>query len=190
MSARERILDAAADIMRTQGVARATTKEIARAAGYSEALIYKHFRDKEELLSRVLLERMPSFTESLRPGEGTVAGNLTAFAHNALRFYRRAFPMMASFAAQPALIAASRANLERRDAGPRCPIDRLGAYLAAERDLGRLGPGADPEALAALLVGACFQQGFLRYFAVGPEGDDLPESVAAALVQALSPALG
>ena len=35
--------------MRTKGLARATTKEIAKAAGFSEAAPYKHFADKTEL---------------------------------------------------------------------------------------------------------------------------------------------
>ncbi|HEX4258089.1 MAG TPA: helix-turn-helix domain-containing protein, partial [Streptosporangiaceae bacterium] len=43
---RDRILDAATHVMRTRGFARTTTKEIARAAGYSEATLYKHFQDK------------------------------------------------------------------------------------------------------------------------------------------------
>ena len=46
MATRDRILDAAARIMRTEGVARATTKQIASEAGYSEATLYKHFSDK------------------------------------------------------------------------------------------------------------------------------------------------
>src|SRR4051794_40616709 len=60
MNTRDRILDAAAELMRTRGIIRTTTKEIAKAAGFSEATLYKHFRDKEELLLRVLRERMPA----------------------------------------------------------------------------------------------------------------------------------
>ena len=54
------MLDAAAHVMRTRGMARATTKEIAKAAGYSEAALYKHFRDKTEMFLAVLTERVPS----------------------------------------------------------------------------------------------------------------------------------
>jgi AcrR family transcriptional regulator len=49
--ASERILDAAA-AMREKGLANITTKAIAAAAGYSEAMLYKHFADKQELLHR------------------------------------------------------------------------------------------------------------------------------------------
>lgn len=57
--ARVRILDAAHELMLTVGLARATTKEIARAAGCSEAALYKYFDTKEELFVRVLAERLP-----------------------------------------------------------------------------------------------------------------------------------
>ena len=52
--ARVRILDAAHELMLTVGLARATTKEIAKAAGCSEAALYKYFASKEELFIRVL----------------------------------------------------------------------------------------------------------------------------------------
>ncbi|TDD89560.1 TetR/AcrR family transcriptional regulator [Actinomadura rubrisoli] len=189
MGARERILDAAADVMRAQGVARATTKEIAKAAGYSEALLYKHFRDKDELMLLVLKERMPSFAAKGVPGEGTVESNLVAIVHGGLRFFRRAFPMMASMAAQPRLMEATRESLRKYGAGPREPVRALAAYLDAERGLGRVAAGADTDAVAALLMGACFQQGFLHYFAEGLDGPDLPVSAAEDLVRPVLPAL-
>jgi AcrR family transcriptional regulator len=183
LSARERILDAAADLMRRHGVPRATTKEIAKASGYSEALLYKHFRDKEELMLSVLKERMPPFTAMAVPGEGTVESNLVAVVHGALRFYRLTFPMMASVAAQPALLRATREALRKYGAGPQEPVQALARYLEAERGLGRVAAGADAQAVAALLMGACFQQGFLHYFAEGDDGPDLPESFARGLVR-------
>ncbi|WP_433325073.1 TetR/AcrR family transcriptional regulator [Spirillospora sp. CA-294931] len=189
MSARERILDAAAEVMRTRGAAKATTKEIARAAEYSEALLYKHFRDKEELILCVLRERMPAPQEQVRPGEGSVAGNLTGIARRALGYYARTFPMMASMAARPDLMAASRESMRKYGTGPQEPVVQLGAYLRAERELGRVRAEADTDAAAALLMGACFQQGFLRYYAEGAEAPDPPESDAAALVAPLLPGL-
>ena len=35
--------------MRKVGLVRATTKEIARVAGYSEAALFKYFQDKDDL---------------------------------------------------------------------------------------------------------------------------------------------
>jgi AcrR family transcriptional regulator len=185
-STRERILDAAAGVMREKGVVSATTKQIARAAGYSEALLYKHFRDKEEILVHVLQERMPPFTAIAVPGEGTVEANLVSVAHGALRFYRQSFPMMASMLAQPRLMGAVRDSLARYGAGPQRPVAVLADYVRGEQDLGRIPAEVDPDAVAALIMGACFQQAFLRFFADGP---DFSESAAADLVRPLLPAL-
>jgi AcrR family transcriptional regulator len=188
-TARERLLDALAEIMRTRGLAEATTKEIARLAGCSEALLYKHFRDKEELMLSVLRERMPPFTHRLTPGEGTVTGNLVATVHGGLRFYRKAFPMMAGMLAQPRVLAATRESLGKYNAGPQEPVVRVAAYLDAEKKLGRVRADANASSIAALLIGATFQQGFLLFFTGGPEGPDPAEEDAARLVRPLLPAL-
>lgn len=185
---RERIIDAAAEVMQTLGLARTTTKEIARAAGYSEATLYKHFRDKEELFLEVLQGRLPPLVQLLRAlpgraGEGTVGGHLEEVARQALDFYRQGMPMSASVFSSPDLLARHRDRVQSLGAGPRHAVTMLAGYLAAERDLGRLD--ADPEAAAALLLGACFQQAFLAAFA----GEDLPaeprDRLAADLVRTL-----
>jgi AcrR family transcriptional regulator len=186
LSARERILDAAAEVLREHGVANATTKQIARTTGCSEALLYKHFHDKEEILLHVLRERMPAFPTTAAPGEGTVAANLTATVHQALHFYRDAFPMFASLLAQPALMSAARDSLAKYGAGPQVPIAQLADYLRAERRLGRIPGTADPDTVAALLMGACFQQAFLRYF---QQTAEIPRSIAEGLVTGVLPVL-
>lgn len=195
MDTRERILDAAADVMSTLGLAHTTTKEIARTAGYSEATLYKHFRDKEELFTYVLAERMPSFIALLeglshRAGQGTVRANLEETARAALEFFRDSFPMAASLFAEPQLLAAHREALHRRGGGPHKANEALAAYLRAEQGLGRVARDAYPEAAASLLLGACFQRAFLTAFA-SPGGEwpeDLAEALAHTLVRALTPA--
>jgi AcrR family transcriptional regulator len=187
---RDRILDAAAELMRTRGVIRTTTKEIAKAAGFSEATLYKHFRDKEELILKVLRERMPGFGRVMVvPGEDDVEDNLHRLARGALDFYREAFPMLSSLMSEPALMAAHRASLSRYGAGPQHAVERLADYLRAEQKLGRVAPDADPDASAALLAGACFQQAFLRYYAHGPAAPPAPDETATALARTLARSL-
>ena len=53
---RERLIDAALAVFGEKGVARATVKDIAAAAGISPGLLYHYFQDKEELL-RAVFER-------------------------------------------------------------------------------------------------------------------------------------
>jgi AcrR family transcriptional regulator len=169
LSTRERIIDAAAHVMGTRGLAAATTKEIARAAGFSEAALYKHFRDKEELFLCVLSERLPPLMSLLdelpeRVGQGTVAANLQEVARAAMAFYDQSVPIAASLFSDPVLLAHHRQRLCASGAGPQRPFEVLAAYLKAEQRMGRLSRSAKPAAAAGLLLGACFQRAFVRSF--------------------------
>ncbi|HKS44627.1 MAG TPA: helix-turn-helix domain-containing protein [Amycolatopsis sp.] len=194
MGTRDEILAAAAKIMRERGYARATTKEIARAAGYSEAALYKHFRDKTEIFLSALSEQLPALGATLREltdhaGRGTVRANLTRVARAALDFYAESFPIAASLFSTSELLAAHRKAVRELGAGPRGPHESLVRYLRAEERLGRL-PRIDAEAAAALLLGACFQQAFLIHFeGVRPEPAEL-DKLAKSLVRTLLPSAG
>jgi AcrR family transcriptional regulator len=190
---RDRILDAAAHVMRTQGFARATTKEIARAAGFSEGTLYKHFADKFELFLAVLHERVPGFgpfARALHEQEGPLRDRLIAVARAAIEFYTEGFPMSASVFSEPELLAAHRAAMARLDAGPHRPIAALAAFFRAEQHRGHIRAGADCAAAAALLLGASFQYAFLCAFAQNrPEPAEVEayaESVIDTLLAGLS----
>jgi AcrR family transcriptional regulator len=191
VSTRDRMLDAAAHVMRTRGLARTTTKEIAKAAGYSEAALYKHFRDKTDLFLAVLVERAPNTLGSAfagldqKIGQGSVQETLEQIARGALAFYRLGFPMAASLFAEPDLLAAHRAALRDRGAGPQYIGIAVAAYLTAERNLGRIRSDADPDAAAALLLGACLQHAFLSSFAGESADQDAIDQIATALVRTL-----
>jgi len=166
---RGRLLDAAAHVMRTLGFARTTTKEIAKASGYSEATIYKHFPDKTALFLAVLHERLPSFGPFVREldddaEDRPVRDRVSALARAAIAFYLGGFPVSASIFAEPALLAAHREALAGRAGGPRYPLTALTGYLNAEQRRGRIRADADCAGAAALLLGACFQYAFLCCF--------------------------
>ncbi|MFJ9980901.1 TetR/AcrR family transcriptional regulator [Streptomyces cyaneofuscatus] len=161
--ARVRIVDAAHELMGSIGLARTTTKEIARAAGCSEAALYKYFPSKEELFVTVLKERLPKLgglLSDLVPGEGGVEANLTEVARQAALFYEQTFPMAASLYAEPQLKRRHEQGLRELGAGPHLPIQGLDAYLRAEQRAGRVRADADTYAAASLLLGACAQRAF------------------------------
>ncbi|MFF9642945.1 TetR/AcrR family transcriptional regulator [Kitasatospora aureofaciens] len=167
---RARVLDAAARLISTVGLVRATTKEIARAAGCSEAALYKHFRDKEDIFVRVLRERAPRLAAVVaglpdRAGQGTVREHLEAVVMVAVPFYRQSFPMAGGLLASPELLAAHRRKLD--DAGPHHVSSHLADYLRAEQRLGRVAADVDPDAAAMLLIGGCFHRAFLEVFYAG-----------------------
>ncbi|MFH9265785.1 TetR/AcrR family transcriptional regulator [Streptomyces sp. NPDC017546] len=191
--ARVRILDAAHELMLSIGLARTTTKEIAKAAGCSEAALYKHFSGKEELFVTVLAERLPrlgNLLGDLRAGEGSVEGNLTDIARVAALFYEQTFPMAASLYAEPQLKRRHEQGMEALEAGPHLPIRQLDAYLRAEQGTGRVRADADTYAAASLLLGACAQRAFA--YAALPGGtppqplDEFAASLARTLLGGIS----
>ncbi|WP_433524999.1 TetR/AcrR family transcriptional regulator [Nocardia pseudovaccinii] len=191
MGTRDQILDAAAEIMRNRGVVEATTKEIAKTAGYSEAALYKHFSDKEDLILNVLRHRMPGpAVPRPEPGSATIEANLAALARAALAFYQQSLPLLGGLLAQPKRMAAHRDSMRRHGAGPGHGIAGIAAYLRGEQQLGRLGPEADVETAAALLDGTCFHQAFLRFYEEGPDATAAPDEFADSLARTLVHGLG
>ncbi|MER6028684.1 helix-turn-helix domain-containing protein [Streptomyces sp. NPDC001851] len=194
--ARVRILDAAHELMLTVGLARATTKQIARAAGCSEAALYKYFDSKEELFVRVLAERLPRLTPLLdslaaEPGQGTLEDNLTEIARQATLFYEQSFPIAASLYAETQLKERHDDALRKLGSGPHKPIEDLDAYLRAEQAAGRVRADADTFAAASLLLGACAQRAF-AYDATEtgqrPPVDDFAARLAKTLLRGVSDA--
>ncbi|MGJ6965173.1 TetR/AcrR family transcriptional regulator [Streptosporangium sp. G11] len=198
---RVRILDAADQLMRTIGLAHTTTKEIARAAGCSEAALYKHFESKSELFVFVLKERLPRFAPLLVELEtggprdaDDIEETLVEIGRQAVAFYMSTFPIGASLFSDPVLLRRHGDELARLDMGPHKPLDALTAYLLRQRAAGRVRAGADPAAAAALFLGACFQRAFLHSFAgerpqLGSAAQPIDE-FAATLVRTLLEGIG
>ena len=188
--ARERILDAAAVVMREKGVANTTTKAIAAAAGYSEAMLYKHFADKQELFLVLLKERLPGVRPRLAaPGWGDLATNLAEIVEQLMNYYADLFPMSVSIFSAPELLLQHREGIARHGGyGPVGPVRMLTNYLDAEREAGRIRSDADVTAAAQLLVGAAFHQGFLAAYE-GKNVVDGAHELALAAVAAVLPGL-
>ncbi|MEV7544284.1 TetR/AcrR family transcriptional regulator [Streptomyces sp. NPDC089915] len=194
--ASERLLDAAETLMRTIGLANTTTKAIAREAGCSEAALYKHYANKEELFVRVLMERTPNagplmaaLDADAGPGGDALREALSGIARHASLFYAEAMPMAASLFAEPALLTRHREGVQEIGAGPHVVRDALEGRLRRELDAGRLRADADPRAAAALLLGACFQRAFFLHFS-GAEVVQPVEEFAPALARTLWAAIG
>ncbi|MGW4483860.1 TetR/AcrR family transcriptional regulator [Amycolatopsis sp. NPDC004368] len=186
MGSRHDLVTAAAKVMREQGYAHATTKAIAQAAGYSEALLYKHFRDKTALFLAVLSEELPALgaTATRLAHHAADAGleqNLTELARTALEFYRASFPISVSIFSSRDLLRTHRDALDSEH-GPDQPIALVETYLRAESALGRIPAGTDLDAVARLLLGACFQQAFLDSFEETDSGDAIAARLAKTLI--------
>jgi len=59
---RDRLIEAAIKVLATEGIAGATTREIASVAGVSEVTLFRHFQTKEQLL-RAVSQRITAMQE-------------------------------------------------------------------------------------------------------------------------------
>lgn len=187
---RAAIVAATEHVIREHGIAHATTRRIAEAAGYSEATLYKHFADKQDLYLTALIGAAPTIGDAMdalagAADAGALRSGLEEVANAALEFYRRAAPLGASFFADPRLLEAFRGYIGEQGLGPHLPLELLADQLAAARTAGLLKPDADVHAAAALLLGACFQQAFFSWFTDRARATDAADAAggpAAALV--------
>ena len=199
-TSRDRILDGALEVMRSRGLARASTKEIARAAGVSEALLYKLFADKTDLLLCVFAERLP-WGSALRDyvtdrvGKRTVAENLTAMLIEIEQLFDANLPIAMSLFSDVELMAREVEALKARGGpGPGILIQNVSDYLRAEQVAGRVRTGVPIDAAATTLVATSLHHAFAAFFYVGGRGEDrkkafgvLADGVVATVLNGIAP---
>ena len=157
-----RILDAAAQLLRDKGISGTTTREIARAAGLSDAAIYSHFKSRGALLNALipvsLVDYYKGSAEAFlkRVGQGTVKGNLKYFMKMARDFFLEASPKIALILAEPELFNA----LGGRPVKGSKAETFLSDYIRAEQRMGRINEGADAVAIGTIVVATAFYEGF------------------------------
>jgi AcrR family transcriptional regulator len=81
---REQILGAATRVFAEKGFSRATTREVARAAGVSEGTIYNYFEDKDALLMAIL-DKLNETERRAEDFEEGMAADLRGFLEQYLR---------------------------------------------------------------------------------------------------------
>jgi AcrR family transcriptional regulator len=81
---REQIVEAATRVFAEKGFRRATTREVARAAGVSEGTIYNYFEDKDAILLAIL-DRLNETERRAADFEEGMAMDLRAFLEQYLR---------------------------------------------------------------------------------------------------------
>ncbi|MDG4862668.1 TetR/AcrR family transcriptional regulator [Streptomyces sp. T-3] len=213
---RSRLLDAAEHLLRTAGLAGATTKEIAGAAQCSQGTLYKHFATKEELLGCVLRERLRSLAlpgssgipdlPDANTGSGSdsdsdsdVCSALACgleecclhLARRALCYYERALPLLGPLLADPGLLSqhrAARSLTPLAAPGPHELFTASVVHLERLRGRGLIHADADVHAAVALLLGACFQHTVLRLLGV-PEQEQETTKFTAAVTRTVAASL-
>ncbi len=165
---REAILAAALQLIEEAGLARLTTREVARRAGVSEASVFYHYRDKVGLLQAVILaglEPLKGLDADMLAGRTgqPLAQTLTQVATALEHFLDRALPVVEAVQADAATRAEFAARMADQDLGPHRGVRLLAAHLTELRQLGAVRPDADPAAAALMLFGGCFLRAWLRH---------------------------
>jgi len=170
---REAILAAALDVAAEQGLARLTTKEVARRAGASEASVFYHFGDKAGLLQAAMvagLEPLMELDPAVAAGaaEGTVSESLLAIAASLERFFEGVLPVLGAIQGDSDLRSTFGDRMAERDLGPHRGVELLGRSLAGMQRRGLVDPAVDAEAVAPAIIGVCLLHAWQRYLS-GPE---------------------
>jgi AcrR family transcriptional regulator len=171
---REEIVRATTQLIDERGLLSATTRAIAERAGCAEGSIYRYFPDKHALFHAVMFDRFEAFWLMLeelpsRAGHGSIRENLERIALEALAFYRGIGPMVGAQLSDPRLMAEQREAWERESGGPLRAIRAVRHYVAAEQELHRIDPTAEPDIVSRELLGTCFAHAILESL-VGPSG--------------------
>lgn len=173
---REHLLDTAEGLLAERPAAGLTTREIARAAGVSDGVLYNYFADKNELVIIALVRRYVRLvrrfdTDLPMPGTATVEHNLLSYARASLEMHLDGLPIVAGLLTAPDLLQRFIAALHSDPYGPMLHQQRIVEYLLGEQRLGRL-PGNDPQPATTLFTGATMMLA-LTSMMTGSRGQDL-----------------
>ncbi|WP_433201763.1 TetR/AcrR family transcriptional regulator [Nocardia sp. CA-107356] len=172
---RESVVVAAQEILVEAGVARLSTKEVAKRAGVAESSIFYHFGDRMGLLQAVIQRHLRPVKDVLGEVEeqpGLRAG-LVALVEALEGFFLDAIPVMAAVQSDAELRAKYVERSRELDIGPHRAVDAVVAHLSMPRTDQRVPASVDLRAVAVLLVGAAHQRALQRHLS--------PANVVAAL---------
>jgi AcrR family transcriptional regulator len=165
---RQQLFGAAERVLVRSGPSALTSRAVTTEAGVAKGVLHRHFADFDDFLVELVRDRtarIATEAEALRAraGTGTVAGNLAAVLTDLFNSVAVSIVSLIIFRDE------LRARLRRTwPTGVPLLADAaamISAYLAAERDLGRIAAGADVDTIALTLIGS----GHLLF--AGLEGD-------------------
>jgi AcrR family transcriptional regulator len=156
---REHLVASTAALVAERGTTAVTTREIARAAGVSDGVLYNYFSDKSELIVAALVRQFElmgaqTWQDLPRPGTGTLGGNLAQYAEALHTHIGDSLPIVAGLVTEHALLHRLLGEIHRPGQGILPFLDRLGEYLVEEQRLGRIRRDVDLHATILLLTGA------------------------------------
>lgn len=165
----QKLIDAADQLLRENGLARATTRKIAQQAEVSEGLLYHHFKDKAELIHEVVFHRLRNFHEFLENlpflvGQHTVAENLVRVLEMAYDAQCGITAIVCGVFSDHRLRSRIREIIRERQIGPERTTAIFAAYLEAEQKLGRVNKEISSFYAAQLLLASSLHGAMIDQF--------------------------
>ena len=154
---RQQLFDAAERVLLASGPAALTSRAVTDEAGVAKGVLHRHFADFDAFLADYLVEcarRVAEQDERLRAraGQGDLADNLAGALTDFFGSVAQHVLALVTFrdGLRARLRAAGVPGLPVLTEGTRM----VAGYLAAERALGRLPAGMDPELKTLMLIGS------------------------------------
>ena len=174
-STRDRLLEAALAVVGTAGVAGATSRQIAAAAGTNLQAITYHFGSKDELVAQALVGAVQAWLDPVRAAlQGLTddpAGHLVRAVWELQGTLAEALPRVPAYLEALALVPRSETFRARIRDLVRQVQAELAAALTELQDAGYLASWVEPVAMAALVVAAA--DGTAIHLTLDPEGVDV-----------------
>ncbi len=185
---REQIVGAATRVFAEKGFRRATTKEVARAAGVSEGTIYNYFEDKDALLLAIL-DRLNETERRAADFEEGMATDFRGFLEQYLR--RRISLIWENREVFRVVLSEMLVNAELRDRYVRHVVDPT-MRIAEENFRSRMEQGEVREtdtplamrSVAGAVLGILVL-GLLGDEEIGSRSDEVPDVLAGLLIHGL-----
>jgi AcrR family transcriptional regulator len=191
---REAILAATLDLAKEEGLARLTTREVARRAGASEASIYYHFGDKTHLLQHAFLHGLEPLG-AIDPvvlagtGEHGTGDTLLAISASLEQFFDRVLPLLGAVQGDAALRADFGSGMADRGLGPHRGVELIANSLRALQRRGLVAADVDVESVALSIIGSCLVRAWERNVFGAEHPSQLPDRhrAIAATVELIAP---
>ncbi|MGY4100422.1 TetR/AcrR family transcriptional regulator [Nocardia sp. R16R-3T] len=187
---RESVVVAAQEILVEAGVARLSTKEVAKRAGVAESSIFYHFGDRMGLLQAVIQRHLRPVKDVLgevAEQQGLRAG-LVALLEALEEFFWDAIPVLAAVQSDVELRAKFAQRSRELDIGPHRAVDAVVTHLSMQHTDSEISETVDLRAAALLLVGAAHQRALQRHLSPPDVVAALPRTES--IVDTVMPILG
>ena len=181
---RQQLFAAAERVLLRDGPSGLTSRAVTTEAGCAKGVLHRHFADFDAFLAELVLDRIDQVGRQsaallASAGTGTVTGNLTGALTD--QFGSVAVKIVSLLIFRDDLRARLRETIPSGVPVATEVAAMVSAYLAAERDLGRIAAGADIGTLALTLIGTA------HLLAVDRESAQPdPEAVAAMVAAVLA----